>query len=48
VWLWIIAERELGNPYKWLEIYHANLQKIENPNVIYPGQVLLIPEEVQQ
>lgn len=42
--LWDIAARELGDPYKWIEIYHSNLQKIQDPDLIYPGQVLLIPE----
>jgi len=46
--LWMIAERELGDPYKWLQIYHANLQKIENPDLLYPGQILLIPQEEQK
>jgi predicted chitinase len=38
-----IAARELGNAGRWREIYDANRDKISNPNVIYPGQVLTLP-----
>jgi len=41
--LWKIAEKFYKNPYKWLEIYKSNLPKIEDPNLIYPGQVFLLP-----
>ena len=30
-----------GNQYT--KIYNANRDKIKNPNLIYPGQVLTIP-----
>jgi len=30
---------------KWPEIYEANKDKIKNPNLIYPRQVLVIPQE---
>ena len=43
--LWRIAGKKkiYNNPYKWLEIYDANKEKIEDPDAIYPGQVLFIP-----
>jgi LysM repeat protein len=41
--LWILAERYLGNPYRWPLIYEANASQIPNANVIEPGQVLVIP-----
>ena len=31
------------DPSKWGMIYEANKEKIKNPNLIYPGWVLLIP-----
>jgi nucleoid-associated protein YgaU len=41
--LWGIAEIEYGNGTKWTMIYNANRDKIKNPDLIYPGQVLRIP-----
>lgn len=38
-----IAQRTLGNAGRWREIYEANKDKISNPNVIHPGQVLRLP-----
>ena len=40
-----IATREYGDAKKWRAIYDANRDKIENPDLIYPGQVLTIPAE---
>ena len=39
--LWTIAEREYGNGYKWTDIATAN--KLENPGIIHPGNVLMMP-----
>ena len=43
--LWNIAgyKHIYGDPTKWPQIYRANRDKIENPDLIYPGQVLVIP-----
>ena len=41
--LWKIAKRFYGVGSKWTEIYNANKSKIKNPNLIYPGQVFVIP-----
>ncbi len=43
--LWGIATRFLGNGARWPEIHEANKDKIENPNLIYPGQTLVIPDD---
>ncbi|MEA1965339.1 MAG: LysM peptidoglycan-binding domain-containing protein [Candidatus Aerophobetes bacterium] len=32
-----------GDPSKWRRIYEANKSRVENPNLIYPGQRLVIP-----
>jgi len=41
--LWAIAQKYYGNGLEWQRIYKANLDKIKNPNLIYPLQRLLIP-----
>ena len=41
--LWNIAKRFYGNGAKYTTIYNANRNKIRNPNLIYPGQILWIP-----
>ena len=41
--LWNIAKAKLGSGARYTEIYNLNRNKIRNPNLIYPGQVLLLP-----
>lgn len=41
--LWAIAARFYGSGAQYTKIYNANRDKISNPNLIYPGQVLTIP-----
>lgn len=41
--LWNIAKKYYGNGAQYTKIYNANKDKIKNPNLIYPGQVLTIP-----
>ena len=41
--LWNIAKMYYGNGSKYTVIYEANKDKINNPNLIYAGQVLTIP-----
>ncbi len=45
--LWCIAGRKevYGNPYLWRKIWKANRKMLKNPNRIYPGQKLQIPEK---
>jgi hypothetical protein len=47
---WRIAEYKFvyNNPWKWKLIYDANRTKLtepDNPNLIFPGQVLVIPSQ---
>ena len=39
-----IAKREYGDAQKWPKIYEANRSIIKDPDLIYPGQELRIPE----
>jgi nucleoid-associated protein YgaU len=41
--LWNIAKKYYGSGSKYTAIYNANRDKIQNPNLIYPGQVLTLP-----
>ncbi len=40
-----IAQREYGDGSKWQRIFEANRDKIKNPDLIHPGQVLDIPRD---
>lgn len=39
-----IAQRQYGDAQKWPKIYEANRNIIKDPDLIYPGQELRIPE----
>lgn len=41
--LWAIAAKYYGKGAEYTKIASANTDKISNPNLIYPGQVLAIP-----
>jgi nucleoid-associated protein YgaU len=45
--LWRISSKKevYGKGSKWTKIYDANRDKIKNPDLIFPGQELVIPEE---
>jgi nucleoid-associated protein YgaU len=40
-----IAKQEYGDANKWRRIFEANRDKIQNPDLIHPGQVLDIPRD---
>jgi outer membrane murein-binding lipoprotein Lpp len=44
--LWNISKKKTiyDDPWKWPKIYVANRDKIKNPDLIYPKEVLTIPE----
>lgn len=42
--LWNIAKKFYGSGAQYTKIYNENKDKIKNPNLIYPGQVLIIPK----
>ncbi|HAJ32728.1 MAG TPA: hypothetical protein DCK79_05085 [Candidatus Atribacteria bacterium] len=43
--LWKIAERFYNTGEKWIRIFEANTDKINNPDLIYPYQRFTIPKE---
>jgi nucleoid-associated protein YgaU len=38
-----IAKQFYGNANDWQRIYQANKDKIKDPDMIYPGQKIIIP-----
>jgi len=41
--LWRISQRALGAGQRYTVIYHTNKAQIRNPNLIYPGQMFVMP-----
>ena len=46
--LWRISQRIYGSGYRYTVIYGANKEQIRNPNLIYPGQVFVLPSEQER
>lgn len=42
--LWYVAKKFYRNPFKWKVIYEYNRDQIQNPNLIFPGQILKVPK----
>ncbi len=42
--LWALSKSYYGDPTHYPVIYEANRAQIHNPNVIYPGQVFVVPK----
>ncbi|WP_051431984.1 LysM peptidoglycan-binding domain-containing protein [Rhodovibrio salinarum] len=45
--LWTIARRIYGQGWEYTLIYRANRDQIGNPDLIYPGQVFVVPEATE-
>lgn len=41
--LWGIAVRAYGDGYQWVKIWRENQSQVQNPDIIYPEQNLVIP-----
>ena len=46
--LWRISRRIYGRGVRYSTIYLANKDKVTNPNKIWPGQVMMIPEKTSE
>lgn len=42
--LWRIARRSYGEGTRFVEIHRANRERIDDPDLIFPGQVLVVPD----
>ncbi|MBI5631416.1 MAG: LysM peptidoglycan-binding domain-containing protein [Elusimicrobia bacterium] len=41
--LWNLAKKYYGDPFLWEEIARANDVTVKNPELIFPGQMLVVP-----
>jgi nucleoid-associated protein YgaU len=41
--LWRIARKSFGSGFRFTTIYEANKERIKNPDLIFPGQVFIMP-----
>jgi nucleoid-associated protein YgaU len=46
--LWRISQRIYGKGVRYTVIYGANQDQIRNPDLIYPGQVFVLPSQEEQ
>ncbi|WP_417280841.1 peptidoglycan-binding protein LysM [Celeribacter sp.] len=42
--LWAVAKNALGDGNRYMEIFEANKPMLSDPDKIYPGQMLIIPQ----
>jgi LysM repeat protein len=42
--LWALSQSYYGDPTRYPAIYEANKWEIHNPNLIYPGEVFVVPK----
>jgi nucleoid-associated protein YgaU len=44
--LWRISRKIYGSGVRYTQIYEANAKQIRNPDLIYPGQIFVVPNRV--
>jgi nucleoid-associated protein YgaU len=45
--LWTLSRLAYGDGARYAVIFNANRDKIHNPNLIYPGQIFVLPQKAQ-
>ncbi|MCP3393439.1 LysM peptidoglycan-binding domain-containing protein [Bradyrhizobium sp. CCGB12] len=45
--LWALSRRLYGDGARYAVIFNANRDKIQNPNLIYPGQTFVMPQKAE-
>ena len=45
--LWALSRLAYGDGARYSVIFNANREKIRNPNLIYPGQTVVVPPRAQ-
>ena len=45
--LWALSRLAYGDGARYAVIFNANREKIRNPNLIYPGQTVVLPQKAQ-
>ncbi|MBW7966503.1 LysM peptidoglycan-binding domain-containing protein [Bradyrhizobium sp. BR 10261] len=45
--LWALSRHAYGDGARYAVIFNANREKIHNPNLIYPGQTVTVPQKPQ-
>ncbi|MEH2489924.1 LysM peptidoglycan-binding domain-containing protein [Bradyrhizobium sp. AZCC 2230] len=45
--LWALSRLAYGDGARYAVIFNANREKIRNPNLIYPGQTVVMPQKAQ-
>lgn len=45
--LWALSEAELGDPFRYRDIFDANRPQLETAGLILPGQVLTLPDRAE-
>lgn len=45
--LWTVASRNYGEGIRYTTIFDANRDQVRNPDLIFPGQVLKVPENAE-
>jgi len=43
--LWRLSQNNYGAGPRYAVIYKANRKQIRNPNLIYPGQIFVLPTQ---